>query len=99
MGKLGFVGFAKYPKVVQHRAIACWKQLDIPTKNMGAQFWPPPPSEWGGVKRPPGKKIFFGFFFYFFSERGWSVNAKKIFLNFTPTPLRGEESKLKNFDF
>ena len=60
MGKLGFVGFAKYPKVIQHRAIACWKQLDIPTKNMGGTILAPSPSEWGGAKRQ-AEKIFLGF--------------------------------------
>ena len=63
MGKLGFVGFAKYPKVVQQLAIACWKQLDIPTKNMGGTILAPPPLRMGRGKAPPGKKIFFSDFF------------------------------------
>ena len=99
LGKLGFVGFAKYPKVVQHRAIACWKQLDIPTKNMGGTILAPPPSEWGGVKRPRKKNFFSDFFCIFFRKEDGPLMLKNFFLNLSPSLLRGEGSKLKNFDF
>ena len=100
LGKLGFVGFAKYPKVVQHRAMACWKQLDIPTKNMGGTILAPTPLGMGRGKAPPRKKIFFWFILYFFSERGWSAHAKKNFLfNFIPHPPPWGGVKVEKFRF
>ena len=87
LGKLGFVGFAKYPKVVQHRAIACWKQLDIPTKNMGGTILAPTPLGMGRGKAPPGKKIFFSdFFSIFFRKEDGPLMLKKNFFKFYPPP-------------
>ena len=84
----------------------------MPQIKKWAQFWPLPLTERGGgmcprkkrqdevtVGHTNKKKIFFGFVFYFFSERGWSVNAKKIFLNFTPTPPPWGGVKVEKFRF
>ena len=68
---------------------------------MGGKILAPTPlTERGGGKCPPKKKFFFRIFFVFFFGRGWSAHAKKFFFKIlSPTPLREEGSKLKNFDF
>ena len=110
--KFRFLGFTKYPKALQHRVIARQNQLNAPNKKW-AQFWPLPPHRKGRgyVSRKKrqdevtvghtNKKNFFSDFFSisFRKEDGSLMLKKYFFLILPPTPLCGEGSKLKNFDF